>query len=179
MFETDDDILRGLKEGDGNALSALMDRYYKSLYQFGIHFTQDRDIVTDCLQDVFLHLWQNRENAPAIRFLRAYLLTALKRRIIRVGTQSRRQASLDYPFSLEFSIEDLPLEEENVVKLRHILSTLPDRQKEIIYLVYYLQLDHGQVAELMNINRQSVYNLLSETIRKIKGFWQDAMLALL
>jgi RNA polymerase sigma factor (sigma-70 family) len=54
------------------------------------------------------------------------------------------------------------------------LNQLPDRQKEVIYLIYYHQLDHSEVAELMNINRQSVYNLLSESIRKIKEFWQDA-----
>lgn len=184
MFETDEDILRGLEEGNGDALAALMTRYYKPLYQFGTHFTQDRDIVTDCIQDVFLNLWKNRESAGSIQFLRQYLLTALKRRIIRVGSQSRRQVDIagkvsrDYPFALEFSVEDLivekQLEEEKAGRLRQILNQLPDRQKEVIYLVYYHQLDHGQVAALMNINRQSVYNLLSESIRKIKAFWQEA-----
>jgi RNA polymerase sigma factor (sigma-70 family) len=189
MFDTDADIVSRLKEGDGDALAALVEKYYKSLYQFGQHFTRDRDIVTDCLQDVFLNLWQNREHVPPIHFLRQYLLTALKRRIIRVGSQTRRQAGIegeasrDYNFSLEFSVEDLivekQLEEEKAARLRLILNQLPDRQKEAIYLVYYQQLDHSQVAEIMNINRQSVYNLLSISIRKIREFWQDAAPALL
>jgi predicted DNA-binding protein (UPF0251 family) len=44
----------------------------------------------------------------------------------------------------------------------------------VIYLIYYQQLDQQQVAEIMQINRQSVYNLLHESLRKIKAFWQEA-----
>jgi RNA polymerase sigma factor (sigma-70 family) len=88
-----------------------------------------------------------------------------------------------YTFSLEFSIEDIIVEkqlaEEKAVKLRQIIDQLPVRQKEVIYLIYYQQLDHQQVAEVMNINRQSVYNLLHESIRKIREFWQEAAVLVL
>lgn len=162
----------------------MMKKYYSSLYRYGRHFTKDEAIITDCIQDVFINIWQNRHKADAISFPRQYLLTSLKRRIIRVTSQNKKKLSLpgeelhDYNFSLEFSIEDIIVEkqiaEENAVKLRQILDQLPARQKEVIYLIYYQQLDHQQVAEVMNINRQSVYNLLHESIRKIREFWQEA-----
>jgi RNA polymerase sigma factor (sigma-70 family) len=184
MVHTDDDILKRLKENDGDAFSVIMEKYYKDLYLYGQHFTRDQTIVTDCIQDVFTNLWQNRHKADSIVFLRPYLLTSLKRRIIRVGSQRRKKVDMDaegfrdYTFFLEFSVEDIieekQLAAEKAAKLRNILSQLPDRQKEVIYLVYYQQLDHSQVAQLMNINRQSVYNLLSESIRKLKEFWRDA-----
>lgn len=184
MLQTDNEILQGLAAGKNEAFSVMMKKYYSSLYRYGQHFTKDETIITDCIQDVFINCWQNRVNATSIRFLRQYLLTSLKRRILRVTSQDKNRVSIpdeelyDYHFSLEFSIEDIIVEkqlaEEKAAKLRHIINHLPARQKEVIYLIYYQQLDHQQVAEIMNINRQSVYNLLYESIRKIREFWFEA-----
>jgi RNA polymerase sigma factor (sigma-70 family) len=184
LIQTDSEILQGLIADKDEAFSAMMKKYYSSLYRYGRHFTKDDTIITDCIQDVFINIWQNRHKADTISFPRQYLLTSLKRRIVRVTSQNKKKLSLpgeelhDYNFSLEFSIEDIIVEkqiaEENAVKLRQILDQLPARQKEVIYLIYYQQLDHQQVAEVMNINRQSVYNLLHESIRKIREFWQEA-----
>ncbi|NJO24525.1 MAG: sigma-70 family RNA polymerase sigma factor [Bacteroidia bacterium] len=190
LFTTDSEILQGLKENSEEAFSALMKKHYEALFRYGQHFTKDETIVTDSLQDVFINLWENRQKADMISFLRPYLLKALKRRIIRVAGQRRKKIDLpgekfeDYQFSLEFSIEDIIIEkqlaEEKAAKLRHILEQLPARQKEAIYLIYYQQLDHNQVAELMNITRQSVYNLLSESMVRIRTFWQNpSLLAIL
>ncbi len=165
----------------------MMKKYYSSLYRYGRHFTRDETIIADCIQDVFINIWQNRHKAAGIGFLRQYLITSLKRRIIRVTSQNKLslhgEELHDYHFSLEFSIEDIiidkQLKEEKAIKLRQILDQLPARQKEVIYLIYYQQLDHQQVAEVMNINRQSVYNLLHESIRKIREFWKEvAVLAI-
>ncbi len=86
----------------------------------------------------------------------------------------------EYEFLYEFSIEKITLEkqisEEKGLKLRKTLSLLSKRQKEIIYLKYYQHLDHGQIAELMNINRQSVYNLLHEAIQKLRSLWHEEFL---
>jgi RNA polymerase sigma factor (sigma-70 family) len=82
----------------------------------------------------------------------------------------------EYDFSQEFSIESLIIEkqvsEEKAEKLRKVLSQLSKRQNEIIYLKFYQHLDHGQIAEQMDISRQSVYNLLHETIQKLRSVWQ-------
>ena len=81
----------------------------------------------------------------------------------------------DYDFFHEFSIERIIIEkqisEERAEKLKKTLSQLSKRQKEIIYLKYYQYLDHGQIAELMNISKQSVYNLLHETINQLRSLW--------
>ena len=166
------------------AFAALMREHYGALHRYGQHFTQDEALLADCIQDVFVSVWQNRHKLPTIEHPRQYLLTALKRRIIRTLDRDRRATvGAGRAFTLEFSVEDLIVErqlaEQNAVKLRQVLEQLPARQREVIYLVYYQQLDPSQVAELMNIHRQSVYNLLSETIRKIRDFWLESAVVLL
>ena len=67
--------------------------------------------------------------------------------------------------------------EEKVQKLRKTLELLSKKQKEIVYLKYYHHLDHAQIAELMNVNRQTVYNLLHETLHKLRSLLKTDFIA--
>jgi RNA polymerase sigma factor (sigma-70 family) len=48
------------------------------------------------------------------------------------------------------------------------LAQLSNRQKEIIYLKFYQELNYEEVSEIMNINYQAARNLLYQSIKSIK-----------
>lgn len=170
--------LQHLREGNEEALASLMRTYYDALNSYASRFTKDDALIKDCIQEVFISLWQRRNTANKILSCKYYLLRAIKNKVLKALHKSFRTTSLvqdEYEFYYEFSIESLIIEkqisEENACRLRNTLSCLSNRQKEIIYLKYYQYIDHAQIAELMNISRQSVYNLLHETIDKLRELW--------
>lgn len=173
--------LREMSEGREDALAALMTHYYETLYNYAIKFSDDGEQVKDTIQEVFISLWQRRDRAREILSLKFYLLRAVKNKMLKSLQQKSRSKMLEeqaaYPFRIEFSIENKIIEQqisaETAHALRQLLARLPERQKEVIYLKFYLQMDNGQVAELMNINRQSVYNLLHESLRNLRACWQQ------
>jgi RNA polymerase sigma factor (sigma-70 family) len=175
------ELLLLVQQNDEQALASLMSMYYNSLYNYAAKFTKDTDLVKDCIQEVFISLWQRRETAHTILSPRYYFLRATKNKILKALHKNSRNSSLanlqqEYDFFHEFSIEDVIIQkqisDEKARKIRSTLMLLSKKQKEIIYLKYYQYLDHGQIAELMNINRQSVYNLLHETMHKLKNLLQ-------
>lgn len=179
--QADQHWLQRLQQSDEQALAALMKKYYTDLYSYGIRFTQDEGLVKDCIQEVFISLWQRREEAGTVLSLKYYLLRAVKNKVLKSLHQQEHKTSLtdwedSYDFFQEFSVERLLIEkqvsEEKAVALRKTLSLLSKRQHEVIYLKFYQHLDHGQIAELMNISRQSVYNLLHEALQKLRNLWQ-------
>lgn len=173
--------LQRLQQNDEQALAAIMRKYYTALYNYGARFTNDEALVKDCIQEVFISLWQRRENAADILSPRYYLLRAVKNKVlkslhqnvIRTGSMEGESA---YDFLQEFSVEkliiDKQMSEEQATILRKTMAQLSKRQHELIYLKFYQHLDHAQIAGLMNLNRQSVYNLLHETIQKLRSLWQ-------
>jgi len=172
------DLLKRLQRDDADALASLMRLYYEDLYNYGARFTTDKALIKDCVQEVFISLWQRREIADTILSPKYYLLRAIKNKILK-SLQKNNHAALpnnEYDFSYEFSIEQIIIEkqvnEEKIQKLRKTFELLSKKQKEIIYLKYYHHLDHAQIAELMNLNRQSVYNLLHETLHKLRSLLQ-------
>lgn len=174
----DVELLSRLQQGDEDALAGLMKIYYSDLYNYAFRFTRDEALIKDCIQEVFISLWQRRYSSASILSPKFYLIRAIKNMILKSLHRNKTTATQldeEYDFFHEFSIEKITIEkqisEERAEKLRRTLSALSKRQKEIIYLKYYQYLDHGQIAELMNISRQSVYNLLHEAIHKLRNHW--------
>jgi len=174
------DLLQRLQQSDEEALASLMEIYYDSLYNYAARFTKNDGLIKDCIQEVFISLWQRRETTSKILSPKYYFLRAIKNKVLKAVTKNSHKATSDhlleeYDFFHDFSIEQVIIEkqvsDEKAAKLRKVLSLLSKRQKEIIYLKYYQHLDHGQIAELMNISRQSVYNLLHEAINKLRSLW--------
>lgn len=177
--------MQRLQHNDEEALASLIRVYYASLYNYASRFTRDDGLIKDCIQEVFISVWQRRETASTILSPKFYLLRATKNKVLKSLHRKSQQAvsiSLqeEYPFYYEFSIERIIIEkqisEANALRLRKTLSLLSKRQKEIIYLKYYQYLDNGQIAEIMSISRQSVYNLLHDTIQKLKDLWHTEVM---
>lgn len=172
--------IQRLQQNDEDALASLMDLYYDDLYNYAARFTKDDGLIKDCIQEVFISLWQRRETVGTILSPKYYFLRAIKNKILKslhknIRTATSANLPAEYDFYYEFSIERVIIEkqvsEEKGEKLRKTLSLLSKRQKEIIYLKYYQNLDHGQIAELMSLSSQSVYNLLHEAIYKLRSLW--------
>ena len=177
------DLLKRLQRNDAEALASLMWLYYDDLHNYGARFTTDKALVKDCIQEIFISLWQRRETADTILSPKFYLLRAIKNKILKSLHKNNHSDFLnnEYYFSYELSIEQIIIErqvnEEKVQKLRKTLELLSKKQKEIVYLKYYHHLDHTQIAELMNVTRQTVYNLLHETLNKLRSLLKAEFIA--
>jgi RNA polymerase sigma factor (sigma-70 family) len=168
-----------LLRGDVTALEDLMEAHSRLLFRYGRKFSTDADLVKDCIQDLYLDLWERRDHLrPDVR-VKPYLMVALRRRIHR---QAQRQASLDgtpepdlLPL-VDFSVEEKYIEDEATLTraqaLHALLKSLPTRQKEAVYLRFFEDLDREEIAQTMGVAPQSVSNLLQEALRKLRAQWR-------
>lgn len=162
-----------------------MQTYYSNIYNYAAKFSKDSSLIADCIQEVFISLWQRRESATTILSLKYYLLRATKNKVLKAlhAKQRSLQADLEsgYDFFQEFSIEreiiEKQISDEKAERLRQVLGLLSKKQQEILYLKFYQHLDYGQIADIMSINRQSVYNLLHETIQRLRNVWHVEFVA--
>ncbi|GAB4012558.1 sigma-70 family RNA polymerase sigma factor [Spirosoma migulaei] len=179
----DDTVLwQRFRTGDTIAFDQLVQRYYQTLFRYGIRLDADDEYVKDCIQDVFVELWQRRNTVNETEFVKFYLLKSLRRRIFRGRAKwgSNWEAlEENYFFEVEFSIEAQLITQEvsrdQVQQLEALLNKLSRRQKEVIFLKFYQNLTHEQIGEVMSLNRQSVYNILHEALQKLRTTWQGDM----
>jgi RNA polymerase sigma factor (sigma-70 family) len=165
------------RSGNADAFGAIIRVHYPDLFHYGTRFTRDLELVKDSLQDLFLELWINRETISETSFVKYYLLKALRRKLTRRIGRSRYTGSweelhFESIFSGTPSVEAGLIREEGLAelakKMRIALAGLSKRQQEAIYLRYYFDADIDEIAEIMSVNRQSVYNHLHDALKKLK-----------
>lgn len=173
--------------GDELAFSALFERYYRSLVNYGNTLSSYPERVQDCVQDVFVNVWLYRHTLSEHVVTKAYLLSSVRKRIARLherDTIFRQPAPLEtVQFSLDFSIEDQLIADEEtaaqVSQLNRLINALPPRQKEALYLRYHQGLTIEQIGEMLDINHQSVSNLLHRCIQHLRREWKGDLTLLL
>lgn len=177
MAEEYQDLWARFRSGDQRAFTTLIQELSTILHNYGLRIVNDHEFIKDCIQDVFYELWYRRKKINHTPSVKSYLFKALRLRIFREQSKWGKTQPLqdDYEFVVEFNIETKLIQEqisrETQGKLQRILNELPKRQKEIIYLRFYEGLSSDQIAEIMQVNRQSVYNLLHESIYRVKSEW--------
>lgn len=137
--------------------------------------------MKDCLQDLFLELWRNRQTIGATEYVKSYLFKSVRHKIFRELHKNRWHMNAEsiednYYFDVEFSIEHHLIREQTLRetsnKFAEVLNTLPKRQKEIIYLRFYQDLEVSEIVQIMEINAQSVYNLLHKALANLREPFQ-------
>lgn len=170
--------------GDDNAYASLYEEYVQDLYQYGLCFTSDTELVKDCIQDLFVYLYANRSHLEISCQVKTYLLVSLKHNICRNLLRSQKYDSIEeeIPFLAEMSVEDQFIEDESLHNETHqvqkMLSVLTPRQKEIMYYRFVQELPMEDICRLMDLNYQSAQNLIQRSLKKIRETYGDLFLFL-
>ncbi|QRR04061.1 sigma-70 family RNA polymerase sigma factor [Dyadobacter sandarakinus] len=175
-------LWREFKAGDADALGRLAEVHYRALYNYATRFSHDPDFIRDAIQELYLDLWERRNFLSETAFVKSYLLKALRHKMIKESARLRRfhephEAAFDTE-SNDLPIESLMIESEHVQfqheRLEQIITNLSKRQQEIIYLRFYQNLNHEEIAAVMALGKQSVSNLLYRTLKEIRDVWAPA-----
>jgi RNA polymerase sigma factor (sigma-70 family) len=167
----DSTLWLSFKKGNDLAFSILYNKYVKRLYNYGMHACKDKELVLDCLQELFTRLWDKREKLGEVTCVNFYLFKSFRRLLMQrltVGKKFLISLNKDRQFDFVPSTEDILIEEEWEVernkKLTHSLHSLTKRQREAIFLKFFNQLSYHEVAVIMDLHVDSVYNLISKSI---------------
>ena len=163
--------------GDEEAFAWLYKSHTSFLYEYGLRFTADDELVKDCIHDLFFTIYKNRKSMAKPHNIKAYLLVSLKNGLLNALKHSSRSDHIgdedEYVFTLADSVEDeyIKTETEGEVKktVELVLSKLSPRQKEIIYHRYIQELSMSEICDIMNLTYQSAQNLIQKAFHKISS----------
>ncbi|PSL34970.1 RNA polymerase sigma factor [Chitinophaga ginsengisoli] len=184
----DNVIWNAFRYGDESSLKVIFDEYYTPLFNYGHKFSQDDHLIEDALQDLFIKLWKNRNNIKETESVKNYLYKAFRRVLLRkLDVQQRKynftvlEQGLDW--SQELGYDQTLISRERLEKIRKNLATalekMSPRQREIIHLRYYEEMEYEEIAELMQLSVSSTYKLVYKAIDTLRNHLSRTDLLLL
>jgi len=175
QINSDTILWNKFRRGDPEAFRAIYNSHVQSLYRFGCHFTNDKALVKDCVQDIFVKLASSGSGLGSTNNIKLYLFKSLKRKIIKSLDKSGIIGSLDtakLPFIYTVSAEEILIDDESerlrYVQLDRAMSNLSPRQKEAIYLKFVSDLSYEELSKVMHMNYQSARNLVFRGMEKLR-----------
>lgn len=170
-------IWNKFRDGNASAFEIIYERNFNMLANYGNRMWQDKDLVKDAMQDMFVDLWRNRTNLGYTDSIKFYLLIAFRRNLIKKIVAAKKLDSLvdthgvfsgAFELAHDLSMISAEIEESKLNELNNQLDNLSPRQKEAIFLRFYSGLNFAEISKTMGINKQSAYNMVFRALEILR-----------
>lgn len=170
-------LLAEFREGNTVAFSRLYNLHVNLLYSYGCRLTTDMELLKDCIQEVFIKIYNKRTELDTVANFKSYILISLKNKLC---DESRKRVNLS-----DVSVDELDvISSDNVEKdyiayekeqldnafVTRMLDQLSPRQRKAIVLYYIEERKYEDICVIMDMNYQSVRNLIHRGISKLRTF---------
>jgi len=169
----DKDLISRFKSGDMAAFKKIYDAFCKPLYSFALSYMKDSFDAEEIVQDVFLKLWEKRDEVDELKSFKSYLyritvnkiFNELKHRIVK-RKYDQHLLNIDQVTD-ETPESSIQLQELNK-KLEHLLSKLPEQQRNIFIMSRWQGLSNAEIAQNLSLSTRTVENQIYRATKFIK-----------
>jgi RNA polymerase sigma factor (sigma-70 family) len=150
---------------DKNTFEKVYLKYYPILIVYGKTIVQNEQLVEDTIQELFIILWQKRENLILKSSIENYIIVSFRNNLIR---NLKKTSTTELPQDVREpeKIPEIKLERESTVA--KLINQLPKSQREVIFLRFYKNKSYQEIAEILGIQYQVARNFSYRAIKFLK-----------
>lgn len=175
--ETLSTLCRRLKASDRAAFERVFQALHDGMYRYVRSLTKDGDTARDIVQDVFVKLWEVREQLDPTKSLEAYVYRMARNRVYNHTrnrrTRTNKRSQIQAASSAPEQRSPLPDATFRANALEEHLQTwiqeLPARQREAFALSRFEGLTHDEIAAVMEISPRTVNNHIVSALKTLRS----------
>lgn len=169
------ELLIRLKAGEEAAFILIYNQYRSKIYSYALQLSKASDIAEEIVQEVFIRLWQKREQInvelPFQAYLKKITLNHILNHLKRVARNQALQEAVFQQISTSSNRTEEQLMEKELRKIYHeAISQLPPQKKIIYQLSRNEELSHEEISKKLKISKNTVKNHMVEATRFIREY---------
>jgi len=148
-------LVQAALNGDADSLNRLCEQYYSTIVAIAYSRLSDRNLAEDAAQEAFFVAFRDISRLKKASHFGRWL-TKICRNISSDMAKARKRNKL-------IAVEDFELkpnektEQENYDEMvRSIISKLPLKAREVIYLRFYNKLSYREISNVLGISQEAV-----------------------
>lgn len=162
-----------LKSGDHAAFEEIYTRYRHLLFLYAYKKLKDREEAKDVVQNVFIWLWNNRENFTAQATLSGYLYKSVLNRVFDIFKHQdiigKYLASNAYSIDVDSAETDYLIREKDIAALiEREIAALPTKMRAVYQLRHQEQLTNREIAERLDMTEYAVSGQLKRALKQLR-----------
>ncbi|MCP4310543.1 MAG: RNA polymerase sigma-70 factor [Bacteroidetes bacterium] len=177
MKNTETNIIKGIRAGRESAFEELFNEYYRPLSVFGLKYVKDLEIAKEIVQNLFVHLYDNRQTLLITSSLESYLYQSVRNRCLnQIKQEQTHKKHLDQYQSEQDEAEDMEArlrETELEHRIFKIIESLPPQCRNIFTLSRVQGLSNAEIAEKLEISKRTVETQISNALKVLRSKLTD------
>ena len=176
--QNESELLFKISKGDEEAFNKVVDLYSPMIYATALAYIKIVEAAEDTTQEVFYKVWKNRQKLTEVESLKDYLFIITRNEVL----SSLRKKGPSYPLGeyLDGTLKEKNLCPVDTLSLRQLqqalqraVTMLPPQQKQAYLLSREEGLQHNEIAQKMNLSRNTVKNHIIAALNFIRQYVQD------
>ncbi len=155
--------------------AALLERFERPLLAFARHFAGDAETARDAVQDTFLRYFKNPPASDDLEGLAPWLFTVCRRLLIDHQRKNSRLIPMTAALTLDETLDESaasPAREletkDDANRLRGLMKSLPERQRELVRLKFEAGLSYRDIAAATGLSVSNVGTLLHQAVQSLR-----------
>ena len=165
-------IIRGIKQGEENSYSLLFETYYRVLSVFASKYVTDLETAREIVQDLFVHIYENRDTLVITTSLKSYLYHSVRNRCLnhlkQLKTREKHLDMLKSEAAESLDPDALYSETELEYRVFQIVSDLPSRCQAIFIMSRVEGKKNSEIADGLKISVRTVETQISKALRILR-----------
>ena len=170
--ESELDILISLRNGDENGLKAAFETYYEALVLKVYQIIFDQSQAEDLVQELFLELWQKRNQLEQVTNLKAYLFKSAYNRTLNLLKSKKLSFDsidgVDVPEDQEFYKTQLE-KEQKLLHIQKAIEELPEKCRIVFTLSKFEEKSYADIAKELDISIKTVEHQVSKALKILRN----------
>ena len=149
-------------------LESLYERHFGAFAHCAYAITADRELARDAVQEAFAYAIRRRPTMQNPKALEAWMWRVVSSRAVDLGRRRLRHERVES----QERPADTGIELQTPVELSEIaraLRALPERQRLILFLRYYADLDYSAIGRAVGVSPGTVAAALNAAHSALKG----------
>ncbi len=144
---------------------------YKTACLIALRYIKDYNLAEDLVQDVFIMLWEKKEDLQVHTNLSNYLYTAVKNHSINVVQRNKTSTTSLSGLLIDFAEEEATnnfTQEELAVKVYKAIQELPQACQNVFRLAYEQNYTYQEIADTLLISKNTVKTQMGIAYKQLR-----------
>jgi len=171
----EEQLFKQLSEGGERAFETIYHHYIKRLGPFVDKMVRSPELAEEIVQDIFVQLWINRHLLTDVKHPTSYLFNMATNKTLdhlkKIANNSKLMDRIAYRSSeISNETEERLIFRESAQIIEMAVASLPQQRKLIYHLSRNEGLTNEEIAERLQLSRQTVKNQLVHALKSIREY---------
>jgi RNA polymerase sigma-70 factor (ECF subfamily) len=168
MLAPDEELMLEVRDGTGETLGVLFDRYHKPLYNFYSKLTGDRTLSEDLVQEVFLRILKYRQSYQPGTPFRAWIYQIARNARVDHYRKTPKHITFEPEMAPAVMPKDEAQKSQEAELLHRALMQMPEEKREILILSRFQELKYDEIARLLGCELGTVKTRIHRAIQELR-----------